>query len=132
MSWLFNNEFPYTDFHELNLSWLIEKYKFLLETLHKIDGWIEEHEEEYEELKKLYDDILAGNFPPEMIKSLEEWTIKNTESIISAAIKMVFFGLEDGYFVAYIPDSWSEITFGTTKLDDFVAGYDFGHLTLTY
>ena len=29
-------------------------------------------------------------------------------------MKMVWFGLtQDGYFVAYIPDSWDEITFDT-------------------
>lgn len=132
MSWLFNNEYPYTDFHELNLSWVIEKMKFLLEALQKIDGWIEEHQKEYEELKKLYDDILAGKFPPKMVQSLYEWTVKHTQEIIGEAIKTVFFGLEDGYFVAYIPDGWEEIIFGTTGLDDFPAGYDFGHLTLTY
>ena len=132
MSWLFNNEYPYTDFHELNLSWVIEKMKSLLDALHQIDGWIEEHQKEYEELKKLYDDILAGHFPPEMVNALTEWTRRNTISIIGSVIKSVFFGLEDGYFVAYIPDSWSDIIFGTTGLDDFPAGFDFGHLTLTY
>lgn len=132
MSWLFNNEFPYTDFHELNLSWLIEKYKFLIEALKNIDGWIEEHEKEYEELLTLYEQILAGDFPDEMLDSLKAWTIKNTQEIIGAAIKTVLFGLEDGYFVAYIPEGWEEIIFGTTGLDDFPVGFDFGHLTLTY
>lgn len=132
MSWLFGNEFPYTDFHELNLSWLIEKYKFLLESLKKIDGWIEEHEKEYEELLELYNQILSGDFPDEMLDSLKAWTIKNTQEIIGSAIKTVLFGLEDGYFVAYIPEGWEEIIFGTTGLDDFIAGFDFGHLTLTY
>lgn len=132
MSGFFFNEYPYTDFHEMNLSWVVAQMKKVIDLVKEMDGWIEKHQTEYEELKKLYDDILAGNFPPEMVKSLYEWTIKNTESIIAEAIKMVFFGLENGYFVAYIPDSWSDITFGTTNLDDFVAGYGFGHLTLTY
>ena len=132
MSWLFNNEYPYTDFHELNLSWVLEKMRMILDALQKIDGWIEEHQAEYEELKKLYDDLVAGNFPPEMVKSLYEWTVKHTQEIIGEAIKTVFFGLENGYFIAYIPDGWEEIVFGTTGLDDLVAGYDFGHLTLTY
>lgn len=40
--------------------------------------------------------------------------------LLSAGIKQVYFGLTDdtysggtGYFVAYIPDSWSEIVFDT-------------------
>ena len=34
--------------------------------------------------------------------------------LISAGIKQVYFGLtSDGYFCAYVPDSWSDITFDT-------------------
>lgn len=56
------------------------------------------------------------------------------ESYISEAIKMVFFGLTDtGYFVAYIPESWDDITFNTTEYDITVPCMtDFGHLVLSY
>lgn len=130
MSWLFSNEFPYTDFHELNLSWLIEKYKFLLESLKKIDGWIEEHQKEYEELKKLYDDLLAGNYPESFENSLKDWIDKYGVDIIAEKIKAVHFGLtNDGYFCAFIPDSWSDIQFDTvTDFDDSL----YGHLMLIY
>lgn len=56
------------------------------------------------------------------------------QTIIQNAIKNVWFGITDaGYFVAYVPESWSDITFRTT-------GYDyvtelmpyFGHLVLIY
>lgn len=130
---LFINKWPYTDFHELNADWLIESTKEMLKTVDKLDDWRAEHEVEYEELKALYDDLLAGNFTPEMEAALYKWCVENTEEIITRAIKAVFFGLtQDGYFVAYIPESWSEITFGTSGLDDFPTGVDFGHLTLTY
>ena len=129
---MFFNQFPYTDFHELNADWIVKHFKEFIDSFKDIDNWIQEHEKEYEELKKLYDDFLAGRFTPEFLATLNRWVTENAVSIIDAAIKTVFFGLEDGYFVAYIPDSWSEIIFGTTGLDDFPAGYDFGHLTLTY
>ena len=130
---LFINKWPYTDFHELNADWLIESTKEMLKTVDEIDGWREQHEVEYQELKALYDDLLAGNFTPEMEDALYNWCVENTEEIIGQAIKMVFFGLtQDGYFVAYIPESWDEITFGTSGLDDFPVGVDFGHLTLSY
>lgn len=56
------------------------------------------------------------------------------ESYISEAIKMVFFGLTDtGYFVAYIPDSWDDITFNTTEYDITVPCMtEYGHLVLSY
>ena len=70
---------------------------------------------------------------------VEEW-IKNfdtkyAEKIIAEYIAtMVFFGLTDsGYFVAYIPDSWDNIHFGTTGLDiDAPIQPEFGHLVLLY
>ena len=132
MSWLFNNEYPYTDFHELNLSWVIERLKGIIEAIEKMDGWIEQHEQEYQELKEFYDDLMSGNFPPSFEEEIENWLRENAADIIPEIIKAVFFGLENGYFVAYIPDSWADLIFGTSGLDDFPAGVDFGHLTLSY
>lgn len=132
LEWL-QSKYPYTDFHELNLDFMIAHFKQIMDSLVKIDGWIENHEEEYEELKKLYDDLVAGRFTPEFLNSLHDWLDHNAFDIIGEMVKMVFFGItDDGYFVAYIPDSWDDIRFGTTGLDDFPAGVDYGHLTLTY
>ena len=56
------------------------------------------------------------------------------EQIISKAIKTVFFGLTNsGYFVAYIPESWDDITFLTTGYDTVVESMpEYGHLVLAY
>lgn len=137
---LFNNEYPYTDFHELNLSWVLKETKKVIDSVKSIDGWIEQHEKEYQdlcksyaELKKLYDDILAGDFPPSMSKVLHDWVVENSQSIIMSLIKTVFFDITpDGYFIAYIPDSWTDIIFGTSGLDTFPVGVEYGHLTLSY
>ena len=40
----FLSKYAYTDFHELNLDFLLKNYKFLLDSLVKIDGWIDEHQ----------------------------------------------------------------------------------------
>lgn len=129
----FLSKYPYTDFHELNLDFLLKNYKFLLDSLVKIDGWIDEHQVEYEQLKALYDAIVSGNFPEEMRKALYDWTVHNAQPILGEIAKMCFFVIDtEGYFKVYIPDSWDEITFGTSGLDDFPAGVDFGHLTLSY
>lgn len=130
---LFYNKYNYTDFHELNLSWLLKVVKQLLIEMDNMEEWKAQHEKEYEQLKALYDDLMAGKFTPEMEDALYNWSVKNTVEIIGKAIKTVFFGItDDGYFVAYIPESWSDITFGTTGLDTFPEGVEFGHLTLTY
>ena len=126
-------DFPGTHFYDTDLREVICKVTKILKTVEELDGWKEEHEKQYEELKKFYDDLIAGNFTPEMEEALYQWTVENTTEIIGRAIKAVFFGLtDDGYFVAYIPDNWNDITFGTSGLDDFPSGVDFGHLTLAY
>lgn len=126
-------DFPHTHFYDSDLRELLKYVKTLWDKVNSLDEWRNTHEKEYEELKKLYDDLMAGKFTPEMENALYNWTVKNTVEIIGKAIKTVFFGItDDGYFVAYIPDSWSDITFGTTGLDTFPEGVEFGHLTLTY
>lgn len=129
---MFQDQFPWTNIHELNLDWILKHFKEFLLALDDLEEWKSQHETEYEDLKKLYDNIVAGNFPPAMYTALHNWVVANSKSIIADLIKSVFFVLENGYLVAYIPDSWSDIIFGTTGLDDFPAGYEFGHLTLTY
>lgn len=46
---LFNHRYPYTDFHELNLDWLLETYQMIVDDIKDIQGWIENHQIEYEE-----------------------------------------------------------------------------------
>ena len=130
---LMTNKYPYTDFHELNLSWLLETVKEIIKEVDSLDVWKVQHEAEYEQLKTLYDQLYSGDFPPGMYDTLHQWVVDNTESIIGSSIKMVFFGVtDDGHFVAYIPDSWSDLVFGTSGYDDFPIGIDYGHLTLSY
>ena len=132
MSGLFNNEYPYTDFHELNLSWVIERVKGLLDHMRQIDEWKEGYQETVDNLQHLYDDLISGNYPPEFVDHLKQWISAHGVDIIMDLMKMVFFGItDDGYFVAYLPDGWSDIVFGTTGLDDFPPGIEYGHLTLS-
>ena len=129
----FLSKYPYTDFHELNLDFLLKNYKFLLDSLLKIDGWIDEHQTEYEQLKELYDAIVSGNFPDEMKKALYDWTVQNAASIIQSLTLMVFFGItDDGYFYADIPESWQTIQFSTTGYDITIPDTEYGQLVLSY
>lgn len=56
------------------------------------------------------------------------------EQIIADALAtMIFVEISDaGYFIYYIPESWSDITFNTTGLDIYIADYDYGRLVLSY
>ena len=43
---MYFNKYPYTDFHELNLDWLLKEYKRLKEEIEKIKEEIKELREE--------------------------------------------------------------------------------------
>lgn len=46
---LFNNKYPYTDFHELNLDWLLSTYQEIVDHINTLTAWMETHKEEYNE-----------------------------------------------------------------------------------
>lgn len=127
------NIYPYMNENDLNLDYILKHLKEFMTIVESLVEWKDRHEAEYEELKALYDDLMSGNFPPSFIKELEKWLKKNAIDLVGELVKMVFFALtDDGYFIAYIPESWSDILFGTSGLDDFPVGVDYGHLTLSY
>ena len=73
------------------------------------------------------------------LATVQDWInnfdTKYAEKIIAQYIAtMVFFGLTDsGYFVAYIPENWNSINFGTTGLDvNAPIQPEYGHLVLMY
>ena len=127
---IFMNKYPYTDFHELNASWLLETVKEVIIEVDSLDEWKEQHEKEYEELKSLYDDIINGDFPDSITEAFYSWMQENAIDLVGSLIKTVHFGLtNDGYFCAYIPTSWSDVQFDTIMdFDDPL----YGHLVLMY
>ena len=125
-------EFPNTRTYDSDLGWLIRTVHSHDETLKALDEWAEKTDlsvKELEDFKKALED---GNLPQGVRDGLYTWAALNMPALLAETIKSVFFTLENGYFVAYIPDSWDEITFGTSGLDDYPAGVDYGHLTLSY
>lgn len=129
----YNYEYPYTDPHRYNDDWLLKKMQDLLADMDSLTTWKEEHEAEYQELKDLYDRVMAGDFPESVENAFSIWMQENGLDLVGHLVKMVFFGIDDnGYFVAYIPEYWDDLTFNTTGYDLNLAGYDFGHLTLSY
>lgn len=72
------------------------------------------------------------------LKIVQDWIANYDEDkiieLFDRYFKFVFFGLtEDGYFVAYIPESWNDIQFSTSGYDDFTSiEPEYGHLILSY
>ena len=129
----YNYEFPYTDPNMYNDDWLLKKMKELLAQMEELDVWRVEYEDAYEAFKKMVEDIESGNFPRSISNAFKNWARVNMPALVVEMIKSVWFALTDnGYFVAYIPESWADIIFNTTGLDITVPGVDYGHLVLSF
>lgn len=127
-------EFPHTRTYDSDLGWLIKCCKTVNETLEALEAWKNEVNPTIEDLKKLYDDMMSGKLPPAIQEGIRQWLSVNALDLIGELVKSVFFEINDeGYFVAWIPDSWSDITFNTTEYDiDIPIQQEFGHLVLSY
>lgn len=123
----FFNEFPHTRTYDSDLGWMIKHVKKLLDCCASA-------EEQLAALMQFMDDIENGDFPEAVVNAFKKWMNDNLLDIVGDLAKQVFFGLTtDGYFVAYIPESWDDIKFNTTEYDIRIAGFEqFGHLVLSY
>lgn len=126
-------EFPHTRTYDSDLGWLIKNVSGYNETIAALNSWIETNTPRLEDLEAFKNALESGDLPEGVQQGIETWLSTHGE-IIAALIKNVWFGLTDaGYFVAYVPESWNDITFKTTGLDiDLALMPDYGHLVLQY
>ena len=127
-------EFPHTRTYDSDLGWLIRDYKTLDEFKDAILKWIQETQPTIDELNEIVNAIEAGDLPEGMQDGIRKWMEDNAIDLVGSLVNMVIFNItDDGYFVAYIPESWDEIQFGTTGLDTFTSLQpEYGHLVLSY
>lgn len=93
-------------------------------------GKINENRDDIEWLRDELQKIIDGKYDEEIAEVISSWVEEHMPDIIAQAIKMVWFGLTlDGYFVAYIPDSWDEIVFDTGAV---YGTSEYGRLILNY
>lgn len=81
-------------------------------------------------LMQQFEDFKEHGFDDYYLEQVEKWISDHLEYIYRYTIKQIYFGLtEDGYFVAYIPESWEDIAFDTIM--NF-SDPNYGCLTLSY
>lgn len=114
-----------------------QRIKKLCEELHRLCDYanllglhVNANDAEMARLTAEFAKFIEGGFEEYYEGMLTEWILNNAGELLTKYIKLVFFGLTpDGYFCAWIPESWSEITFDT------VADYSdplYGRLVLLY
>ena len=107
-------------------------YEVLCKVVKYINDLIDSDREIIQHVEALEKDMAIVK---EWIDNFDDNAYKIIEELIHKYIAtMVFFGItDDGYFVAYIPESWDDITFYTTELDIFLPiEPEYGHLVLAY
>ena len=129
-------EFPHTRTYDSDLGWLIKHVNSYDETIAALNAWIAENEPKMDDLYAFMEALKEGDLPEGMKQGLYQWATEHLIDLVGATISNVFFGLTDnGYFVAYIPDSWDDIEFNTSEYDIILSEhpeYGYGHLVLSY
>lgn len=114
-----------------------QRIKKLCEELHRLCEYanllgenINLDHEAIEQLQADFQRFIDGEYDEYYKSVIYQWIQENFGDIVSAGIKQVYFGLtDDGYFCAYIPDSWDEITFDTGAV---YGRSDYGRLILKF
>ena len=130
-------KYPYQNDEIMNLDWIISHFEEFITDINSLKEWRTTHEEQYEELLEMYQEIKTdwdnfanGIWPESYYSHMKSWWEANAIDLVGALVKFVFFGLTlDGFFVAYIPESWEDVNFDTIIDPD--SEY-YGHLCILY
>lgn len=83
-----------------------------------------------EQLRNIMDEFMATGFDDYYKQQVIAWIDSHLTWLYTTIVKQVYFGLTlEGYFVAYIPDGWSDIVFDTGA--DYTLG-TYGRLILRW
>lgn len=137
MSGVFEN-LPYSNFHELNLGWLLETVKEMASQYDDLDTILDDLEAAVNgntaaiaSLNTRFQRLENGEYIENYIPALADWINNNLITLVSRIAKFVVFGLTDnGYFYADIPESWNEVQFSTGYNPEITEEYL--HLILNY
>lgn len=86
----------------------------LIDQYGSTDSQIQKNTDDIAELKELFRQFQESGFDDYYEQQVIKWISDNIAILYQQLAKQVYFGLtSDGYFCAYVPDSWSDITFDT-------------------
>lgn len=114
-----------------------QRIKKLCEELHRLCEYanllgvnINLDHEAIAQLQADFQRFIDGEYDQYYKDVIYQWIQDHFADLISEGVKQVFFGLtDDGYFCAYVPNSWSEITFDTGAV---FGRSDYGRLILRF
>lgn len=98
-----------------------QRIHLICENLHKLACYADLlgdkvcfNRKDIDKLFREFTEFKEHGFEDYYLEQIEKWINDNLEKVMHLLIRNVFFGLNlEGYFVAYVPESWSEIIFDT-------------------
>lgn len=112
------------------VKYLCTEYDKLVHYCDMLSGNENETRDAVNKLTEIFKKFQESGFDDYYRQQIEQWVRDNMREIIGQAMHMVYFGLtDDGYFVAYIPETWSQIMFDT---EANYASDNYGHLILSF
>lgn len=93
---------------------ICEAIEKLCSDLADVDANVNVNAEDIRELEQLFEQFKQSGFNDYYETQVVKWIDTHLKFVFDHTIKQVYFGLtSDGYFCAYVPDSWSDIQFDT-------------------
>lgn len=122
----------YWDVKSAEQRWLYicKELKKLVEYANALGVQINVNAEDVATLESEIQEYIAGGYEEYYQEAAEAYLTEQMDSYISAIFsEACYFGLtEDGYFIAYIPESWEDVGFDTGMV---YGAPDYGRLVLT-
>ncbi len=91
--------------------------QYLNETMKNVNELNDDTQKLYQyvsELYELFNQFMESGFDYYYAEQVIKWIDDHLTWIFTTLVRQVYFGLTlEGYFVAYIPDGWSDIVFDT-------------------
>lgn len=116
--------------HEQRVQWLTCNIVGLIKYVNEQADAINLLDTDIEKLANEFEKFKESGFDDYYEEQVAKWIDEHLQFIFDKTIKQVFFGLtSDGYFCAYVPDSWSDIEFDTGMV---YGEFDYGRLILRY
>lgn len=109
---------------------IVKEMKNYAQFFEEFQTTAEDIRKDMESIEGELEKIKNGGYIEVYIDALSEWIDANLQELVAKIVKFVSFGLnDDGYFVAYIPQTWDFIKFDTVvDTNDEL----YGHLILEW
>ena len=118
------------DSQEQGIKQLCKTMCMLIDFLNQVADQVNLDTDAIAKLEADFKKFVESGFDDYYREQIEKWFNANAWSIYKLIAKQVFFGLtSDGYFCAYVPESWKEITFDTGSV---YGREDYGCLILRF